>query len=65
MLWSMYYNIPSCLVCSESVELPHNFYVTCGPYFELDYDESVKQVRFYHIFAVSILFSYFQSFVLG
>lgn len=46
ILWSMYYNIPSCLTCSEAVTFPRNFYATCGPYFELDYDETVQQVCF-------------------
>lgn len=42
----MYYNIPSCLTCSHSIKYPRNFYATCGPFFELDYDQSVVRVRF-------------------
>lgn len=46
ILCSMYFNIPSCLVCNEFVDLPSNMHIACGPYFELDYDESIKQVNF-------------------
>lgn len=41
VLWSMYFNIPSCRQCIDSVKLPTNTFVACGPYFELDYDESI------------------------
>lgn len=41
----MYFNIPSCVQCTDSVKIPKNCYVACGPYFELDYDESIRQAR--------------------
>lgn len=44
----MYFNIPSCAQCTESVKIPSNCYVACGPYFELDYDESIRHAK--HIF---------------
>lgn len=45
VLWSMYFNIPSCCQCSDAVKLPTNTYVACGPYFELDYDESIRAAK--------------------
>lgn len=45
VLWSMYFNIPSCRQCVEPVKLPSNCYITCGPYFELDYDESIQHAK--------------------
>lgn len=44
ILWSMYFNIPSCLKCTEQLEIPANFHVACGPYFELDYEKSILEV---------------------
>lgn len=44
ILWSMYFNIPSCLKCREQLEIPANFHVACGPYFELDYERSIQEV---------------------
>lgn len=44
ILWSMYFNIPSCLKCTEQLEIPANFHVACGPYFELDYERSIQEV---------------------
>lgn len=45
VLWSMYFNIPSCRQCIDSVKLPTNSFVACGPYFELDYDESIRMAK--------------------
>lgn len=45
VLWSMYFNIPSCRQCIDSVKLPTNGFVACGPYFELDYDESIRKAK--------------------
>lgn len=45
VLWSMYFNIPSCRQCIDSVKLPANSFVACGPYFELDYDESIRSAK--------------------
>lgn len=52
VLWSMYFNIPSCVQCMDSVKMPSNCYVACGPFFELDYDESIQQAKklFTHIY---------------
>lgn len=44
ILWSMYFNIPSCLKCTVQLEMPANFHVACGPYFELDYEKSIQEV---------------------
>lgn len=48
VLWSMYFNIPTCPQCKEPTKLPSNCYVACGPYFELDYDESIRHAK--HLF---------------
>lgn len=45
VLWSMYFNIPSCRQCIDSVKSPANSFVACGPYFELDYDESIRMAK--------------------
>lgn len=45
VLWSMYFNIPSCRQCIDSVKSPTNSFVACGPYFELDYDESIRMAK--------------------
>lgn len=45
----MYFNIPACPQCTDpTINLPSNCYVACGPYFELDYDESIRHAR--HLF---------------
>lgn len=45
MLWSMYFNIPSCLKCEYADETPiPGVHLACGPYFELDYDQSIEDV---------------------
>lgn len=45
VLWSMYFNIPTCVQCADSIKLPLNCHVACGPFFELDYDESIQQAK--------------------
>lgn len=45
VLWSMYFNIPSCAQCIEPMQMPSNCYTACGPYFELDFDESIRQAK--------------------
>lgn len=45
VLWSMYFNIPTCVQCADSIKLPSNCHVACGPFFELDYDESIQQAK--------------------
>lgn len=45
ILWTMHFNIPACFKCSNpGKQLPANMHVSCGPMFELDYDQSIKQV---------------------
>lgn len=45
VIWSMYFNIPSCLKCVHANESPYDgIYLSCGPFFELDYDLSIKGV---------------------
>lgn len=44
ILWTLYFNIPACLKCTESSVFPSNFHVACGPYFELDYEKSIQEV---------------------
>lgn len=42
----MYFNIPSCAKCQNSdKKLPNSVCVACGPYFELDYDETIQLVK--------------------
>lgn len=41
----MYFNIPTCVLCADSIKLPSNCHVACGPFFELDYDESIQQAK--------------------
>lgn len=45
VLWSMYFNIPAFQPCIDSVKMPSNCYVACGPYFELDYDETIRHAK--------------------
>lgn len=46
MVWSMYFNIPICLKCEYADETPiPGLHLTCGPYYELDYDKSIEDVR--------------------
>ncbi|KAJ6649626.1 Rab proteins geranylgeranyltransferase component A [Pseudolycoriella hygida] len=46
MLWSMYFNIPSCIKCEYAEETPiPGLHLSCGPYFELDYDKSIKDAK--------------------
>ncbi|XP_053659096.1 rab proteins geranylgeranyltransferase component A [Anopheles marshallii] len=47
ILYEAYFNIPSCLVCVESahVSLPAGIRLVCGPYHELDYDQSIQQAK--------------------
>ncbi|XP_058129228.1 rab proteins geranylgeranyltransferase component A [Anopheles ziemanni] len=47
ILYEAYFNIPSCVACtvtSNSV-VPAGIRLTCGPYHELDYDQSIDQAR--------------------
>lgn len=42
----MYFNIPQCLKCQHSDgENRANVHIACGPFFELDYDESIRQAK--------------------
>jgi len=46
MLWSMYFNIPICLKCEYADETPiPGLHLSCGPYFELDYDKSIEDAK--------------------
>ncbi|XP_052888576.1 rab proteins geranylgeranyltransferase component A [Anopheles moucheti] len=47
ILYEAYFNIPSCLVCDENahVSLPAGIRLVCGPYHELDYDQSIQQAK--------------------
>uniref|UniRef100_A0A182LZF3 Rab proteins geranylgeranyltransferase component A n=1 Tax=Anopheles culicifacies TaxID=139723 RepID=A0A182LZF3_9DIPT len=47
ILYEAYFNIPSCLVCAENahVSLPAGVRLVCGPYHELDYDQSIQQAK--------------------
>lgn len=45
VLWAMYFNIPSYAQSINSVKMPSNCYVAPGTYFELDYDESIREAR--------------------
>uniref|UniRef100_A0A182R9D5 Rab proteins geranylgeranyltransferase component A n=1 Tax=Anopheles funestus TaxID=62324 RepID=A0A182R9D5_ANOFN len=47
ILYEAYFNIPSCLVCTENahVSMPAGVRLVCGPYHELDYDQSIQQAK--------------------
>uniref|UniRef100_A0A182K005 Rab proteins geranylgeranyltransferase component A n=1 Tax=Anopheles christyi TaxID=43041 RepID=A0A182K005_9DIPT len=47
ILYEAYFNIPSCLVCAENanVSLPAGLRLVCGPYHELDNDQSIEQAK--------------------
>ncbi|XP_035901717.1 rab proteins geranylgeranyltransferase component A [Anopheles stephensi] len=47
ILYEAYFNIPSCLACAENanVSLPEGVHLVCGPYHELDYDQTIQQAR--------------------
>lgn len=53
MLWSMYFNIPICQKCEYADETPiPGLHLSCGPYFELDYDKSIEDVRYEHLIMI-------------
>lgn len=64
MLWSMYFNIPTCTKCDYADETPiPGLHLSCGPYFELDYDKSIEDVSsiaifFSEFFRLSLQFSF-------
>lgn len=44
ILWSMTFNIPTCKKCDHASETPiTGLHLTCGPHFELDYDQSIGE----------------------
>lgn len=46
ILWSMYFNIPQCMKCQHFTDKNSaNIHIACGPFFELDYDESIQQAK--------------------
>ncbi|EAA07234.4 AGAP010419-PA [Anopheles gambiae str. PEST] len=47
ILYEAYFNIPSCLACAENANfsLPVGVRLVCGPYHELDYDQSIDQAK--------------------
>ncbi|XP_037048018.1 rab proteins geranylgeranyltransferase component A isoform X2 [Bradysia coprophila] len=46
VLWSTYYNIPSCSKCKYADETPiPGLHLACGPFFELDYDKSIENAK--------------------
>lgn len=46
IVWSMYFNIPSCGKCSAADENHfERIHIACGPSFELDYDSSINNVN--------------------
>lgn len=47
ILYEAYFNIPSCLTCAENanVSLPEGVHLVCGPYNELDYDQTIQQAK--------------------
>lgn len=46
VVWSMYFTIPACEKCMTADKFPFDgVHVACAPFFELDYDRSIEQVR--------------------
>ncbi|XP_053681235.1 rab proteins geranylgeranyltransferase component A [Anopheles nili] len=46
ILYEAYFNIPNCGFCTETkVSLPSGMHLSCGPYHELDYDDSILQAK--------------------
>lgn len=42
----MYFNIPQCMKCQHSSGANSaNVHIACGPFFELDYDESIQRAK--------------------
>lgn len=52
IVWSMYFNIPTCEKCRiQSTKTTFKgVHIACGPSFELDYDSSINDVSFYYEF---------------
>lgn len=47
VIWSMYFTIPACEKCVAVDKIPFDgVYVACAPFFELDYDRSIEQVKY-------------------
>ncbi|XP_055625977.1 rab proteins geranylgeranyltransferase component A [Toxorhynchites rutilus septentrionalis] len=48
VLYELYFNIPSCVTCSHNASkdsLPKGIHLTCGPFYELDYDVSIARAK--------------------
>lgn len=53
MLWSTYFNIPSCLKCQYADETPiPGLHLACGPHLELDYDKCIADVSCGYVLGV-------------
>lgn len=63
ILWSMYFNIPICLKCEYADETPiPGLHLSCGPYFELDYDKSIEDVSEHHLAIILVVILFLMSF---
>lgn len=60
VIWSMYFNIPMCQKCLHSNVSPYKgLYLSCGPFYELDYDLSIKEViSFVNLYNFLILLNF-------
>lgn len=46
IIWSLYFNIPSCVKCDNPEMLPADgVSLCCCPFFELDFDQSIQQAK--------------------
>ncbi|XP_058834911.1 rab proteins geranylgeranyltransferase component A [Topomyia yanbarensis] len=48
IIYELYFNIPSCVACQtdcSTASLPKGIYLACGPFAELDFDESIARAK--------------------
>ncbi|XP_058458954.1 rab proteins geranylgeranyltransferase component A [Malaya genurostris] len=48
ILYELYFNIPSCAACRKGFSIdsvPKGIYLACGPFVELDFDESIARAK--------------------
>ncbi|XP_053689630.1 rab proteins geranylgeranyltransferase component A [Sabethes cyaneus] len=47
ILYELYFNIPACVACQQTSggSTPRGIHLACGPFHELDYDESIARAK--------------------
>lgn len=45
ILWSSYFQIPTCVRCTHGKMAPSGVQLACGPFFEVDFDQSIHRAK--------------------